>query len=135
MAYDLHARLSLGALTLSIRIARVRAMPVIKILQLKRQMRDNFCVFLSGALMRRGIGSEMRYRSVKMLQERNTDIKTGDTAGRQINPGLGNICHIIFNGRQVTNTETTVPAQVKKSNAALSHARTLAPRMPSCRHQ
>lgn len=67
-----------------------------------------------------------------MLQERNTEIKTGEMAGRQISPGSGNICHIILNGRHVTKTETTVAAQVTKSNAALIQARSLAPRMPSC---
>lgn len=47
-------------LTLSIRIALVRAIPVINMLQLKRLMRDSFCDLRRGARMRTGIGREMR---------------------------------------------------------------------------
>lgn len=118
-------------LTLSIRIALVRAIPVMSILQLKRLIRDNFCVFRSGALTRTGIGSEMRNRSVMILHPRKTEIKTGETAGKQMAPGLGKICHNFLNGWHDTKMETTVPAHVINSNPTLSQVLNLTPRIPS----
>lgn len=68
----------LQVLTLIMNTALTIAIPVMNMLQLNRLMRDNFCVFLSGARRRTGMGSETRYTSDKILQARNTAMIRGD---------------------------------------------------------
>lgn len=70
-----------GPLTLIKRKARNMAMPVTNTLQPNRKMRDNFCTFFRGALIKTGIGIETRYKSVKMLHERKTPMRMGEMAG------------------------------------------------------